>query len=485
MQARNKTLLVAALMLVQFLSAMDITVVTLAVPTIAADLHGLAYVSLIFAAYMLTSAIATPFYGKLSDLYGRKHILQFGLALFLVGSALCGVSPTMPLFIAARALQGLGAGSIYVMAMTIVGDVFPLERQAGIVGALSTVWSIAGVAGPFIGGLLIDTLGWHWIFFLNIPLTLFAIVVIQVVIKEQRTARRHTLDAPGATLLTLAIVVLLAAFTLVDGTNLGEQAIMLVIAAAITAVLLVVFVRVERKAGEPFVPVRLLTGKVMAINAIAFFASVILTPMNVYLPIYLQNVLGNSATVSGLVILAQSVSWCAVSLLMGKVLMVHGPKPILVVANGILAVSCAALVSLGVQTPIVLTMVFLFVSGAGFGGCFTAVTVAVQDSSDNANRGAVMGVMSLARSLGSTVGVSVFGALFNIGVVGYFAGQGVPGINPDDVYTLAQTNPLVSAAQVTDGLMSTIHILLIAMTIVAVVVLVISVLMPRIRFEKK
>ncbi|MDR0888388.1 MAG: MFS transporter [Coriobacteriales bacterium] len=484
MQSKNNTALLIVLMLVQLLSAIDITIVTLAVPTIANDLHGLSLISLVFSAYMLASTISTPIYGKLSDLYGRKRLLQVGLAIFMVGSITCGISPTMEVLVAARALQGLGAGSMYTLAMTIVGDVFPLEKQARAVGILSTVWSIAGIAGPFVGGLLIDTLGWHWIFFINVPFAIITIAALQLILKEKVVPERHVLDIRGAVILTLAIVVFLVAFIMIDGTDITRDVVLAIAAFIVTFILLVIFYKMEKRAQEPFVPFYVFNKSVTIINLLAFLCSMVLMSLNVYLPIYLQNVQGFSATVSGLIVLSQSVSWCLVALTCGKAMMRYGPKPLLLASNIILLISCAMMLVFNVDTLIIVDVAIIFVSGIAFGGSFTTVTVAVQNASSDKNRGSVMGVMSLMRNLGSTVGIGVFGAIFNICLVGYFQASGAGTIDPNNIYQLASMNPLVSQAQVIDSIMQAVHTQLIALVVLGAIVVVLTAIMPKVSFRK-
>jgi EmrB/QacA subfamily drug resistance transporter len=463
---------------------LDATVVTLATPAIGRDLHGMSYISLVFSSYMLTAAITTPIYGKLSDLYGRKRMLMVGMAIFLVGSVACAASPNMPTFIGARAVQGIGDGSLYTLGMTIVGDVFPISKQARVVGILSTVWSIAGVAGPFVGGLIIDNLSWHWLFYLNVPFVLLSMLVFGLIVHEQPRAAHHRIDYGGAILLTIAILCILVTFLLVEGIDVARDVVVLAVGAALTIGVVWGFVRRERRAREPFVPLQLLTRHVLAVDGIAFLASVVMLGMAVYLPIFLQSGQGYSATIAGLLILPQSLSWTGISLVIGRPIAKYGVRRLLVLGNLIVGVFTLPFIWLSLGTPPELTVALMFLTGLGYGIIFTVVTVAVQESVDNANRGAVMGIMSLARNIGSALGTSIFGAIFNVCIVASFAGAGFPGINPNDIYTITAVNPAIGPGQVTTALTSALDIQFIVMTALNLILIVIAFVLPKARAKK-
>ncbi|MCL2883726.1 MAG: MFS transporter, partial [Coriobacteriia bacterium] len=197
MTARSKNLLILALALAMFLAAVEGTIVTLAIPTIAKDLSGFDLISWVFSAYLFASAVSTPIFGKLCDLFGRKRMLIIGILIFIIGSASCGLSQSMHMLIAFRVLQGIGAGAIFTVPSTIVGDTFPLDQRGKVQGALSVVWGIASLVGPFLGGMLIAVLSWHWIFFINVPIGLVSVIVLQRVFDEQFERRRQPIIPHG------------------------------------------------------------------------------------------------------------------------------------------------------------------------------------------------------------------------------------------------------------------------------------------------
>ncbi len=203
----KRTNLIISLMLAMFLAAVEGTIVTMATPTIVKNLQGFELISLVFSVYLLTSAISTPIYGKLSDLYGRKNTLSIGILIFLAGSFLCGLSQSMAMLIAFRAIQGLGAGAIFTVSFTIIGDVFPIEERSRVQGGLSTVWGIATLVGPFLGGFLIDILSWHWIFFINIPFGFLSVILLQRSLKETFDKKKRNIDYAGTITFSLAMVV--------------------------------------------------------------------------------------------------------------------------------------------------------------------------------------------------------------------------------------------------------------------------------------
>lgn len=211
MGSRKKNILMA-LTVAMFLAAVEGTVVTTAIPTISRDLQGFQIISLVFSVYLLASAISTPIYGKLSDLYGRKNMLSIGIIMFLIGSCLCGLSQNMYMLIGFRVIQGLGAGSIFTLTYTIIGDVFTIEERPKVQGIIGTVWGVASLTGPFLGGILIDTLSWHWIFFINMPFGILSVILIQKNIKENFEKKRCKIDFAGIVTLSLAMIIFLNIF---------------------------------------------------------------------------------------------------------------------------------------------------------------------------------------------------------------------------------------------------------------------------------
>jgi EmrB/QacA subfamily drug resistance transporter len=476
----KKKNLVIALMLAMFLGAVEGTVVTMAIPTVVKDLQGFELISLIFSVYLLTSAISTPIYGKLSDLYGRKNILAIGILIFLAGSFLCGLAKTMGMLIIFRAIQGLGAGGIFTVPFIIIGDVFPLEERSKVQGGLSTVWGIASLAGPFLGGFLIDILSWHWVFFINIPFGLLAVILLQRSLTESFEKKKHDIDYAGTAVLSLAMLVFLSIFLFNQNPGANQYGIV-VTAAMVTVLLLFAFYKIERKAKEPMMPFDLFTKTSVLVNLISFLVYAVLMGVSVYLPIYLQNILGYRPTISGLAMMPMSLSWLIVSFVLGKFYIKYGGKTVTLVSNVILLISTLFLSTLGINSPISLVLIYNFIIGIAFGGVSTALIITVQDSVEYKKRGAAVAANSLLRTLGQTIGISVFGNIFNLSITKYFSARGINGIDPSNLYGSAVSHQVVTAQEISLSLNSSLHILFIIFIVISLLSLILSILMPRLQ----
>jgi EmrB/QacA subfamily drug resistance transporter len=472
MDSRKRSIVIS-IMIAMFLGAVEGTVVTTAIPTIVKELRGFELVSWVFSLYLLTSAISTPIYGKLSDLYGRKAILSIGIVIFLTGSFLCGLSQNMYQLIAFRALQGLGAGAIFTVTYTIVGDVFSLSERAKVQGWLSSVWGIASLIGPFVGGFFIDYLSWHWIFFINIPFGILCIILLQKNLSECFEKKKHRIDYLGALILSLAIILLL------NGIFSGQEnnswySISALLPMLIGMALFILFYIVEKKVSEPIVPFEIFTKTNTIVNIISLLASAVLIGLDVYMPIYIQNVLGYSATISGLSMSPMSISWLLSSVLLGKAITRYGEKEVTRLSMLILLFSSALLLSLGVNSTLVLVIVFAFLLGLGFGGGFTTLTIVVQESVDYSKRGAATASNALLRTLGQTIGVSIFGSIFNVNIIRYFKNLGIREIEPDSLYNAAGLNGSVSVEQIKASQHMGIQVIFISLIVITFICFVLS-----------
>mgnify|MGYP002344561298 CR=1 FL=1 len=476
MSLRRRPLIIA-LMLAMFLAAVEGTIVTMATPTIVKDLQGFELISLVFSIYLLTSAISTPIYGKLADLYGRKNILSIGILIFLAGSFLCGLAQSMVMLIAFRAIQGLGAGAILTVSFTIIGDIFTLEERSKIQGGLSTVWGIAALVGPFLGGFLIDILSWHWIFFINIPFGLFSVILLQRSITETFERKRTHIDYAGAITLSSAMIVFLSIFLF--NQNLASNRYWFVAALAVlTILLLLAFYKIERKAQEPMMPFTIFTKTSIIVNIMSFLIYAVLMGVNVYLPIYLQNILGYRPTAAGLAMLPMSLSWLIVSFVLGKFLVKYGGKTVTLVSNVVLFISTLLLSTLGIDSPILLVLIYGFIIGIGFGGAATVLTIIIQDSVEYNQRGAAVAANALLRTLGQTIGISVFGNIFNLYITKYFIQQGIRGVDPSNLYQSSAVHVALTTEQIRLSLNSSLHVLLVVFIIISCLSLILSIAMP-------
>ena len=476
MYARKRNITIA-LMVAMFLGAVEGTVVTTAVPTIVRDLKGFELISWVFSLYLLTSAVSTPIYGKLADLYGRKNILSIGIIIFLIGSCLCGLSQNMYQLISFRTLQGLGAGSIFTITYTIVGDVFTLEERARIQGWLSTVWGVASLMGPFLGGFLIDNLSWHWIFFINLPFGILSVVLLQKYLKEDFEKRRPKIDYLGSMVLSTSIIILLYGFLIGEKGKLGYTYI-IIICILISLFLIILFYVIEKKAIEPIIPFEIFTTTSIIVNIISFLSAATLIAMDVYMPIYIQNVLGYGAMISGLSIAPISIAWLLSSFILAKAIPKYGERLVVGSSTLILLTSCLLLPTLGINSPLILVIIYTFIMGFGFGGCFTTLTIVVQASVNYTKRGVATSTNALVRTLGQTIAVSIFGGVFNISIVKYFNDIGIKGVEPDNLYSVVGSNSRVTLNNIKASLNSGLHVLFTMLIFIIVICVVLSLRLP-------
>lgn len=472
MDSRKRNIIIA-IMVAMFLGAIEVTVVTTAIPTIVKALNGFELISWVFSLYLLTSTISTPIYGKLADLYGRKNTLSAGIVIFLLGSSLCGISQSMLQLVIFRAIQGLGAGAIFTITYTIVGDVFTLAERSKVQGWLGSVWGISSLAGPFLGGFLIDTLSWHWIFFINIPFGILSIILLQRNLNESFERKKHKIDFAGTLALSAAIMVLLyGILSGGEGTNIYSPSIAATI--ILTSALLLIFYRIEIKAEEPIVPFEIFTRANTVVNIISFLTAAILIGLDVYMPIYIQNVLGFGATISGLSLAPMSVAWVLSSVILAKAIPKYGERLVTVLSTLVILLSCGLLLLLGIKSSLLSVIAYSFIMGFGFGGAFTTLTIVVQASVGYDKRGAATASNSLVRSLGQTIGVSVFGGLFNLSLIDYFADLGIRGVDPNLLYSASALNSGITAEHIKASITSGLHIVFVIFALLAILSLALS-----------
>jgi EmrB/QacA subfamily drug resistance transporter len=300
---RRILIILSALMLGMFLAALDQTIVATALPTIAGDLHGLNHLAWVVTAYLLTSTISTPLWGKLGDLYGRKKFFQASIVIFLVGSALSGLSQNMNELIACRALQGIGAGGLMVGAQAIIGDVVSPRQRGRYMGYFGAVFGATSVIGPLAGGFLTQHASWRWVFYINLPIGVIALAVIAVVLHIPRTTTRHSIDFLGAGLLGGAVTAVIL-LTTWGGTTYSWGSAPIIWLGVITLVLIALFVLAERRATEPIIPLDLFRNSVFTFsNVIGFLIGFVMFGVIIYIPLYLQTVHGATPTSSGLQLL--------------------------------------------------------------------------------------------------------------------------------------------------------------------------------------
>jgi EmrB/QacA subfamily drug resistance transporter len=403
-----------ALMVGMLLAALDQTIVSTALPTIVGDLGGINHLSWVVTAYLLAATISTPLYGKLGDLYGRKRLFQVAIAIFVGGSMLSGLSQNMLELIGFRALQGLGAGGLMVSAQAMIGDFVPPRERGRYQGMMGGIFALASVAGPLLGGFLTDSASWRWIFYINVPLGVVALLVTAVALPK--TARRveHRVDWLGAGLLAAAASSFIL-MTTWGGTQYAWLSAPIIALAAAGVVLLSVFFVVERRVAEPIIPPRLFRSSVFNVaGGVGFVVGFAMFGAVVFLPLFLQLVDSASATSSGLNLLPLMAGLLIASVGSGQLISRSGRYKIFPVTGTALAALAMLLLStIGPDTPRALLSVYMGLLGAGLGMTMQVLVLAVQNAVDRRDLGVATSSATFLRSIGSSFGVAIFGAIFN------------------------------------------------------------------------
>ncbi|MFL6114072.1 MAG: MFS transporter [Catenulispora sp.] len=428
---RRLWLIIGALLLGMLLAALDQTIVSTALPTIVGDLGGASHLSWVVTAYLLASTASTPLWGKLGDMYGRKRFFQAAIVIFLIGSALSGLSRSMTELIAFRAIQGIGGGGLMIGAQTIIGDVVSPRNRGRYQGLFGAVFGVTSVIGPLIGGLIVDHLTWNWIFYINLPLGAIALAVTAVVLPSTLSRVHHVIDYLGAVLIALAATSLVL-LTSLGGTTYAWGSAPIVILGVAGVVLIALFVLVERRASEPVIPLRLFANRVFAsASAVGFVVGFAMFGAITFLPLYLQIVKGVNPTVSGLRLLPLMAGLLLTSTGSGFLITRSGRYKVFpIVGTALMTLGLYLLSRLSPTTGIGLSSLYMFVFGAGLGGVMQVLVIAVQNAVDYQDLGAATSGATFFRSMGGSFGTAVFGAIFANQLVGnlkhYLAGVKLP-----------------------------------------------------------
>ena len=445
---RRILVIVGALMLGMILAALDQTIVATALPTIAGDLHDLSHFQWVVTAYLLTSTISTPLWGKLGDLYGRKKLFQASIVIFLVGSALSGLSQSMTQLIAFRAMQGVGAGGLMVGAQAILGDVVSPRQRGRYMGYFGAVFGVTSVIGPLLGGILTEDASWRWVFYINVPIGIAALFTIAAVLHIPKKRTEHTVDYAGTALMGAAATALILVTTW-GGTTYawGSGTIIGLIVA--TLALVAAFVFVERRAAEPLIPLGLFRIRVFSVSsAVGFFVGFIMFGAIVFIPLYLQTVHGASPTISGLELIPMVFGMLATFITSGRLVTRWGRYKIFpIMGTAVMALGLYLLALMTPSTTLLTASVYMFVEGLGIGLVMQVLVVAVQNAVPYGHLGTATSAATFFRSIGASIGVSLFGSIFSArlfaelpkylpaAVVHKFAGQNVT-LNPAQINAL-------------------------------------------------
>lgn len=402
-----------ALMLSTALVAIDSTIIATAVPSVVKDLGGFSQFPWLFSIYLLAQAVSVPIYGRLADMYGRKPVMLVGIGLFLLGSILCGLAWNMPALIAFRLIQGLGAGAVLPMSVTIAGDIYTLQERAKAQGYIASVWAISSVVGPTLGGVFSDFISWRWIFFVNIPLCLLAGLLVWLNFRERFERTKQTIDYAGAILLTGGSTLLLLGL-LEGGQAWAWESPLSFVVFGLSLAMLVAFVLVERRAAHPILPLWIFKRRVIVASSITSAGvGAIMLGLSSYVPTFAQQVLGTSALIAGFALAALTIGWPIAAAQSGRLYLRIGFRATGMIGTGLVVAGTGLMLLIGAQSPVWLVALFCFVIGGGMGLVATPTLIAAQSSVGWSERGVVTGTNLFARSIGSAIGVAVLGAIVN------------------------------------------------------------------------
>lgn len=411
----RRILIVIGVMTGMFIAALEATIVGTAMPTVIASLGGLNHYSWVFSAYLVTSTVTVPVWGKLSDLYGRRLLYQIGIGVFLLGTALSGFSTSMTELIIFRAIQGLGAGALVPLGMTIIGDLFTVEERAKMQAYFSGVWGLSSIVGPVVGGFITDHLSWQWVFWVNIPIGIAAALIIGIALKDPKRTTKPSVDYIGAGLLMFAVSVLMLA--LVDngsGSLLHVQNIILFLGAA---ALLGIFYLVEKRATDPVIPFDLFRNRTIAIGvSCGFFAGVAMFGAISFVPLFAQGVLGFSATEAGSLLTPLMLSWVTMSIVGGRLMLKVSSRTITISGFAVLTLGFVMLSLFDSTSSRFWLYLDLVIVGAGLGLTMLTLLIAVQQAVERSQLGIATSLNQFSRAIGGALGVAVLGAVLTAGL---------------------------------------------------------------------
>ncbi len=421
---RRVLVIIGALMLGMLLAALDQTIVSTALPTIVADLHGGSHIAWVVTSYLLASTVSTPLWGKLGDQYGRKGFFQAAIVLFLAGSVLSGVSSSMLMLIGFRAVQGLGAGGLMVGAQAIVGDVVPPRERGRYQGLFGAVFGVASVVGPVLGGVLVTDLSWRWIFYVNVPVGAVALLVIASRVPGHLRRVHHEIDYVGIVLLSAGVAALVL-LTSLGGTTYAWGSLPIILLGVLGVVLLVVFALVERAAREPVLPLHLFSNRAFSMTSlVGFIVGFAMFGAITFLPLFYQDTLGASPTSSGLRLLPVMLGLLVTSIASGQVIARTGRyRAFPIVGTAIMAVALYLLSLLTPTTPQVVQYLYLLILGIGLGCVMQVLVLVAQNAVPQRELGVATSGATFFRSIGGSFGAAIFGAIFSNVLVGKLAAQ--------------------------------------------------------------
>ena len=415
---RERQLLTFALLIATATVAFETQVVTVALPSITGELQGISLYPWVFSGYLLMSTITAPLYGKLADVFGRRPLFFFGFTVFMTGTFLCGVSTSMPLLVGARVIQGLGAGAILPLVLTVLGDIYTIKDRARVQGASAGVWGFFSFLGPSTGAFMIESMSWRWVFWSNLPLCILALALLAVFLREGISRKQVNIDYAGAATLTGGVVCILLV-ALEGGRSLVWGGTPMILLVTVGVVLLVLFGIVERRAVDPILPFGAFRIRAVAVgnagNVLIGAAQFLLTS---FLPLLIQGVRGEGATATGLVLTAFGFAWSLAAMVGGRLFIILGFRRVSIVGTGLVTLGCLAATFASDGWPIWMIALAMALTGIGQGISSTAFLYAPQASVPWNQRGAVTSSTQFARNMAGAVFVAIGGGWLNAHLFG-------------------------------------------------------------------
>lgn len=411
MKKTNVSVVTLAIFMTTFMTAIEGTIVSTAMPTIVSDLDGLEIMNWVVSIFLLMTAVSTPLYGKLADSIGRKPVFLFGIALFVIGSSLCGLAQNMVELILFRVIQGLGSGAVQPVAITIIADLYVLQKRAKMLGLNSGFWGVASVIAPLLGGFIVQHLSWHWVFYINVPIGIIAFILVAIYLKEPKHRSKSKLDLQGISWLIIFLLSLM--FFLQDLGTTTNIAIMAAL-AILAIVSIIAFFRAEKHAKDPIMPLSMLKDKeFLALNLITLLISGVVIGFEFYIPTWMQGINGTNASLAGFAVTPSSLMWIVGSFLIGSMLGRWGIKKTYNYMLLILVLADAALILVPIYTPFWVFCVIAAFNGTAFGAIVTGSQVRSQVLVSKDDIGVATSFNTLMKYLGQTMMVSIYGIAFN------------------------------------------------------------------------
>jgi EmrB/QacA subfamily drug resistance transporter len=464
-------------MAAMFMIAIEATIVSTAMPQIASQLGDLQLYSWVFASFLLTQTATTVVFGKLADIYGRKPVLLVGIAIFLIGSSLCGLAWSMSSLIVFRLIQGTGAGAIQPVSLTVVGDLYSIRERAKIQGYLASVWGVSSVLGPLAGALIIQHLNWAWIFWINVPVGIAASLGFAAFLREGNVRQEQSVDFVGASLVMIAVAALMMALTETGTSENGSAAWVIWVAAT------ALFVLQQRRATHPMMAIDLWARRPIATaNATTLLSGMTIIGLTAFLPMYVQGVLGQSALVAGFALTLMVLGWPIGATVAARNFIRFGLRPTMIFGAALLPIGATAFVALGPTSSPTIASFGSIVMGLGMGFLSTSAIVIVQENVQWAERGSATASNIFSRNLGSTLGATALGAVLNSGLA---QGTGSATITSDQIRQLLNhSTGAVADVAVRDVLDRSLHLTFWAVLLIATLTLCFAMLVPAVAIKQ-